>query len=105
MFMQRQVVAPLDMPEEGPSLDRNGVVKKLCFLIQWTLIITDPFITDFGYNGHDFVLFFTNFRDFVRYIRIFGKKSEKIEKIGHYLRFLGQNRAKITIFFITHNRQ
>ena len=35
---------------------------------------------DFGYNGHDFA----------RYIRIFGKKSEKNEKIGHFLRFLGQ---------------
>ena len=29
--------------------------------IQWYLVITDPYITDFGYNGHDFVRYFFRF--------------------------------------------
>ena len=30
-------------------------------LVQCYLVITDPFITDFGYNGHDFVRYFLRF--------------------------------------------
>ena len=57
----------------------NGEFDEKKVQVQWTLIITDPFITDFGYNGHDFVCYFSRFcplyPNFRKKIRFFFKSA------------------------------
>ena len=82
----------LDFTDAGTTLGIKPVLirygSNLGTVMQWYLVISDPFITDFSYNGHDFV------RYFFRFCPLYQNFHYKIRKISLFYVFgpkSGQN--------------